>query len=83
MASEEIAFATKHSLRLIMEYEKLLNEWKLVAKGEKGPWELYDMEADRTEMHDIAGDHPERMKEMMAAWRSWADRTNVYPNRKG
>ena len=25
-------------------------KWKLVAKGVKGAWELYDMEADRTEM---------------------------------
>ena len=26
--------------------------WKLVQKW-RGPWELYDMEADRTELHDL------------------------------
>ena len=28
-------------------------KWKLVAKADQ-PWELYDMEKDRTEMHDLA-----------------------------
>jgi len=34
-------------------------KWKLVAKEDQ-PWELYDMEADRTEMHDLAAEMPER-----------------------
>jgi arylsulfatase len=59
-----------------------VGKWKLVAKGEKGPWELYDVEADRTEMHDVAGKYPERVKKMVATWQAWAVRTNVYPNRK-
>jgi len=29
-----------------------IGKWKLVRKY-PGPWELYDMEADRTEMHDL------------------------------
>jgi arylsulfatase A-like enzyme len=29
-------------------------KWKLVQKW-RGPWELYDMEADRTEFHDVVG----------------------------
>ena len=28
-------------------------KWKLVMKL-KGPWELYDIEADRTEQHDLS-----------------------------
>ena len=35
--------------------------WKLVAKADQ-PWELYDMEKDRTEMHDLAGQHPEEVQ---------------------
>ena len=34
--------------------------WKLVAEHGK-PWELYDMEADRTETHDLAGEMPEKV----------------------
>ncbi len=32
--------------------------WKLVQKW-KGPWELYDIDADRTEQNDLAGKQPE------------------------
>ena len=28
--------------------------WKLVARGRRGSWELYDFEADRTETDDLA-----------------------------
>ena len=33
-------------------------KWKLVMKY-KGPWELYDMEADRTEQHNLIKEKPE------------------------
>ena len=51
-------------------------KWKLVMKF-KGPWELYDMEADRTEMHDRIKDEPERAEKMIAAWDAWAKRADV------
>ena len=54
-------------------------KWKLVAKGVKGPWELYDMEADRTEMRDLAATEPQRVKEISAAWQRWAEETHVLP----
>jgi len=53
--------------------------WKLVAKGANGPWELYDMKADRTEANDLAARYPERVKEMAARWNSYAARANVLP----
>ena len=56
-----------------------LGKWKLVAKGPGSKWELYDLEADRTELHDLAGQHPERVREMTAKWEAWAKRTNVLP----
>jgi arylsulfatase A-like enzyme len=34
-------------------------KWKLVAKGVRGAWELYDMEKDRTEMNNLIEDQPE------------------------
>lgn len=54
-------------------------QWKLVAKGKNGPWELYDLVADRTETTNLAGTQPERVKEMSAAWQSWAERCHVLP----
>lgn len=54
-------------------------KWKLVAKGGKGPWELYDMQADRTETNNLAEKHPERVKQMAAMWQAWAERANVLP----
>ncbi|MFN0112299.1 MAG: arylsulfatase, partial [Blastocatellia bacterium] len=42
-------------------------KWKLVAKENK-PWELYDIEADRTEMNDLAAKQPEKVKELAAKW---------------
>jgi arylsulfatase A-like enzyme len=42
-------------------------DWKLVSyRG--GPWELYQMAEDRTELHDLAGKQPERVAEMAAEW---------------
>jgi arylsulfatase A-like enzyme len=54
-------------------------KWKLVARSWQGKWELYDMDADRTEMHDVATAEPERLKEMVGKWEAWAKRANVVP----
>ena len=53
--------------------------WKVVAVGPDGRWELYDMQTDRTELHDLSGKYPKRVKEMAAAWAKWARRTNAIP----
>jgi arylsulfatase A-like enzyme len=52
--------------------------WKLVAK-ENQPWELYDIEADRTEMNNLAAKNPERVKALSAKWDAWAARAKVLP----
>lgn len=54
-------------------------KWKLVAKGVKGAWELYDMENDRTEMKDLAEKMPEKAAEMAAQYDAWAERAGVVP----
>jgi len=62
-----------------------IGKWKLVARGETAPWELYDMEKDRTELNNLAGQHPDRVKQMNDQWWAWARRCNVLPmnpNRK-
>jgi arylsulfatase len=53
--------------------------WKLVAKGPDGPWELYDMDADRTELDDLAAAHPDRVQQMATQWEAWARRVKAIP----
>ena len=58
-----------------------VGQWKLVRKY-PGPWELYDMEADRTELHDLSAGHPERVQEMIGLYQAWAERCGVIPREK-
>jgi arylsulfatase len=53
--------------------------WKLVARGPGGRWELYDVSADRTESNDLAARHPERVRDMSRKWEAWAARAHVLP----
>jgi arylsulfatase len=52
--------------------------WKLVAK-ENQPWELYDLDVDRSESRDLAAQHPDRVQRMAADWDQWAARAHVLP----
>jgi len=54
-------------------------KWKLVAKGAAGPWELYDMEADRSELSDLAAAHPDRVKAMAERWETFAKKAHMIP----
>jgi len=56
-----------------------VGQWKLVAKGARGPWELYDLEADRTETNNLAEKEPRRARRMAKLWQLWAERANVLP----
>ncbi len=70
-----------------------MGKWKLISKAIKkesfqwdsvndlplSNWELFDMEKDRTEMRDIALEHPELTKKMATMWLVWAKRTGIVP----
>ena len=47
------------------------DNWKLVGLRDQ-PWELYDIEAGGTELHDLAGRMPEKVEELSALWETWA-----------
>jgi arylsulfatase A-like enzyme len=51
-------------------------KWKLVLRHRQ-PWQLFDMEADRTEQHDLAQQQPELAAQLEAGWNAWARRTFV------
>ncbi|MEM9017007.1 MAG: arylsulfatase, partial [Verrucomicrobiota bacterium] len=64
-------------------------KWKLVGKGvstiggtDQAKWELYDMDADRTETNDLAGTKRKKVREMAAQWETWANEVGVYPRGK-
>ena len=56
-----------------------VGKWKLVAKSRDGEWELYDTAADRSEMHNLAGEQPDRVRRMAELWQRYAERTGVIP----
>ncbi|MDG1324559.1 MAG: arylsulfatase [Opitutales bacterium] len=56
-----------------------IENWKLVAKGSNGEWELYDLEADRSELNNLSEKHPERAKQMAEKWEVWAIEANAKP----
>jgi arylsulfatase len=56
-----------------------MGKWKLVAKGRKSKWELYDVEADRSELHNLADAQPKRVKKLADMWQAYAERANVIP----
>ena len=70
-----------------------MGKWKLISKASKKNsflwdrvnelplehWELFDMEKDRTEMHDLASEHPELVRQMAEMWLVWGRRTGIVP----
>lgn len=53
-------------------------KWKLVSKH-PGGWELYDIEADRTERHDLSATFPDKVNELKTLYEGWAKRCGVQP----
>jgi len=46
-----------------------VGDWKLIATGTEGEWELYDLSKDRSELKNLASAQPERAKKLAAMWK--------------
>jgi arylsulfatase A-like enzyme len=46
---------------------------------DEDPWELYNVKEDLSETRDLAADHPERLRQMIALWWEEAERNQVLP----
>lgn len=49
--------------------------WKIVSVP-NGPWQLYNLPADRGELNDLAAKHPEKVKELAERYTAWSARCN-------
>ena len=59
-----------------------VGKWKVVWGVTARKWELYDMEADRTETRDVSADHPKIVERLTKAWHAWAERSSVPPKQR-
>jgi arylsulfatase len=50
--------------------------WKFY---QSAPWELYDMDNDRSELHDLAAEKPALVAAMAKSWDQWAHASLVFP----
>lgn len=56
-----------------------VGDLKLVRQGARGPWELFDMRADRTEQHNLAAEKPADVERLKSQWQQWARAAHVIP----
>lgn len=75
--------------------EDFVNGWELCGRGAirkanwkavfipkpKGPekWQLYDLSKDPGEIEDLAGEHPEELKELLGHWEKYVVDCGVVP----
>jgi arylsulfatase A-like enzyme len=45
-------------------------DWKLVSDWGR-PWELFNLSSDRTELHDLSKQQPEKMSQLEKLWMEW------------
>ena len=56
-------------------------KWKVVWTNYTQRWELYDIDADRSETNDLASEFPHRVQQMDRLWHQWARRNFVEPTK--
>ena len=55
-----------------------VDNWKIVAVSMNVPWELYDLQNDRSELNNMANKYPEKVKQMADRWQQWAKKVGVF-----
>jgi arylsulfatase len=52
-------------------------KWKIVDKNVNNKWELYDVVADRTELHNLTTTYPQITQDMIDKYNAWASHVGV------
>jgi arylsulfatase len=55
-----------------------VGDWKISARRNSS-WELFDLSKDRSEANNLSAKYPEKVKQMDAAWRGWANKMKIKP----
>lgn len=72
----------KSRWKLLSRYKydfEFYERWGFPIAPRESEWELYDMVNDRTELQDVADQHPEIVEELKTAFQEWAERVGVLP----
>ncbi len=56
-----------------------LQKWNGSDPNSLHPWELYNLNTDYSQAHDLAAQQPDKLNEMIALYDSEAQRNNAYP----
>jgi arylsulfatase len=56
-------------------------DWKAYKKVTETDWELYNLQTDRAEQINVAGEHPGLVKELNDKWYEWANSHQVLPKK--
>ncbi|WP_430811038.1 MULTISPECIES: arylsulfatase [unclassified Carboxylicivirga] len=57
----------------------LSGKWRMVKLAREEQWQLYQLEHDPFEQHDVAADYPEKVQELQVKWMTWAQNNKVLP----
>ncbi len=64
--------------KLVSYYNDVHEDMQGVGTGPRtGPWELYNLADDRTELTNLATKQPERLQEMLNRYQAWEQRLNI------
>lgn len=70
---EHVIYAEHEDNKMIRD-----GKWKLVLIKYLGAkWQLFNIEEDRTEQHDLAAQYPDKVKDMSARYNAWAKKCHV------
>lgn len=61
----------------LVSYYNESHQYRVGSGKRTGEWELYDMEADRTELHNLANQYPEKVKELSSKYVEWANSIGI------
>ncbi len=55
----------------------LAEPWKIVQGYQSDSWELYNLSEDPVELRDLSETFPEKKRELITAYESWAERVGA------